>query len=225
MSQEDKSDKVEEFRQRFGPQPPSRKDQAGIERRRQHVWEMFMEGVPQTVMADILHVTRQTISSDLDYMEKRAQGKTHAIKTNLNAAETDIGLTCDKLLSIAEEAMAQASQSQDPQDKDRYLNTAQRALMNYSKVRVETGIWPKAGVEIRQKVEHQVSFETRFGKDSKTKIMDNPAARRRILAVAEGILKLGMDQTEPVTVDAKVVEGGTAPVEAKPSTPPEDKKP
>lgn len=209
MSQDDKSDKVEEFRQRFGPQPPFRKDQAGIERRRQHVWEMFMEGVPQTVMADILHVTRQTISSDLDFMEKRAQGKTHKIKTDLTAAETDIGLTCDKLLSIAEEAMAQAAQSQDPQDKDRYFNTAQRALMNYSKVRVETGIWPKAGIEVRQKVEHQVSFETRFGKESKAKIMDNPAARRRILAVAEGLIKLGLEQNEPIPVEAKVVDSNT----------------
>jgi hypothetical protein len=218
MSQDDKSDKVEEFRQRFGSQPSVRRDPATIERRRQHVWEMFLEGVPQTVMADILHVTRQTISSDLDYMEKRAQAKTHNIKNNIEAAEADIGLTCDKLLSIAEEAFAQASQTQDPQDKDRYLNTAQRALMNYSKVRVDTGIWPKAGIEVRQKVEHQVSFETRFGKDSKAKIMDNPQARRRILAVAEGILKLGMESAE--TIDAKVVTGETTPGASDPEKKP-----
>lgn len=213
MSQNDKSDKVDEFRQRFGNQGPIKKDPAAIERRRQHVWEMYMEGVPQTVMADILHVTRQTIASDIDFMEKRAGARTHEIKTNLTAAETDIGLTCDKLLSIAEAAMSQAAQCEDPQDKDRAYNTAQRALMNFAKVRIETGIWPKAGVEVRQKVEHQVSFETRFGKDSKTKIMDNPAARRRILAVAEGLLKLGMDQTgaEPIPADAKVVEGAASP--------------
>lgn len=200
------SDKIEEFKKRFGKTAKSvRRDQETIERRRKNVWEMAVEGVPQTTMAKILNVSRMTIYSDLDYLEKQNQKHAHNLKADSKAAELDIGNTVKTLQTIGEQAMAEYAAATDTRDKDRFLNTAMKAFYSRNRVLVETGFLPKAGIELKQTVEHNISFEERYGK---YKIMDNATARRKIIAVAEAALQLGLqsaDETKPITVDAKVV--------------------
>lgn len=204
MSKED-SAKVEEFKRRFGNKPTVRQDPETIERRRKNVWEMAVEGVPQTTMAKILCVSRMTIYSDLDVIEKRNQAHAHALKNDSKAAELDIGNTVKTLQTIGEQAMAKYAESESAQDKDRFLNTAMKAYVSRNRVLVETGFLPKAGIEVKQTVEHTVSFEEKFGK---YKIMDDAASRRRVLAVAEAALKYGLQaspETKQITVDAQVI--------------------
>lgn len=220
---ESKSDKdqlnerIEEFRQRFsGELPNRRKDPAVMERRRKHVWEMALEGIPQTSMSEILKVSRQTVSSDLDFIEKREQQKVAGMHEDSALAELDIAITARKLESIAEACMQEYMASTTAQDKHRFLDAAQKTLVNRNRVLVETGMLPKAGIEIKSKIEHTVSFGERFGEDSKFKILDDAATRRRVLAVAEAAIKLGLktEFDKPIDVEAKVVDSvPAAPVE------------
>lgn len=229
MSQPDPNDKdqmherIEEFRQRFGGMPTARRDPAAIERRRKHVWEMALEGIPQTSMAEILKVTRQTIWSDLDFIEKREQAKVTGMKDDSKLAALDIGLTARKLESIAEACMQEYMAAGTSQDKHRFLDAAAKTIVNRHRVLMETGILPKAGIEIKSTIEHSVSFEDRYGKDSKFKIMDDAAIRRRVLGVAEAALKLGLKREfdKPIDATATVVDSksAAAPVEQpKPSS-------
>lgn len=216
------NDRIEEFRQRFSGGPPARRDPAAIERRRKHVWEMALEGIPQTAMADILKVTRQTVSSDLDYIKKFEQSRVHGMKNDSKLAELDIGVTARRLDSIAEACMQEYMAAATAQDKHRFLDAAAKTIVNRHRVLMETGILPKAGIEVKTTIDHTVSFEDRFGKDSKWKILDNPATRRRVLSVAEAALKLGLktEFDKPIDVPGKVVDStAAAPVEQpKPNT-------
>lgn len=210
MSEEPKKitdEKIKEFRERFGTQKiTKRRDKATTEKRRQKVWTMAQEGISQTTMADILHVSRQTVNSDMDYMTKVNQGYAKALKLEPGYAETDIGNTAKQLLGIYENAMADAAQAVDEegnvdfQARDRSFNTAQKALVHRHRVLMESGFLPKAGVEIKSTVEHKVSFEQKFGK---YKIMDNDAARRRIMTVADAIFKLGVNKDVDATATVK----------------------
>lgn len=218
-----KNERIEEFRQRFSGGPPARRDPAAIERRRKHVWEMALEGIPQTAMADILKVTRQTVSSDIDYIKKSEQTKVHGMKNDSLLAELDIGVTARKLESIAEACMQEYMAAGTAQDKHRFLDAAAKTIVNRHRVLMETGMLPKAGIEVKTTVDHSISFEDRFGKDSKWKIMDNAVTRRRILSVAEAALKLGLktEFDKPIDATAKVVDSNpaAAPVEQpKPNT-------
>ena len=207
----DESNKIDSFRQRFGNKPSVRRDEEAMERRRKNVWEMYSEHVPQTAMANILGVSRVTIASDIDVMEKRAQTYASDLKDNPEAIAMDIGLTVKKLDTIAAKAMAEYAAAESAQDKDRFLNTAQRAIMNRNRVLIETGYLPKAGIEVKQTTQHIVSFEERFGK---YKIMDNATARRKVLAVAEAALKLGLSNTvegNVIDAEAKVVDNSNDP--------------
>lgn len=220
---EPQKDKLEEFRERFGRKHTVRKDPATMERRRKNVWEMYLEGVPQTQMAKILNVTRQTVSSDIDYLEKKQQTYTTALKDDSNAAALDIGVTIKKLESIADEAWSQARLAETALEKNSFFNTAIKAMATRNRILIETGYLPKAGLEIKTTVENKISFEKRFGTDSKYKIMDDAGARRRILAVAEAALRLGLkDALNDNTIDAeaKVVDSSpptTAPGEQPPA--------
>jgi len=222
MSDEKPLDKAEEFRQRFGGKPRSvRKDQETIERRRKNVWEMYLEGIPQTQMAKILNVSRMTIYSDIDCLEKRQQQYAAKLKDDPQAASMDIGLTVKKLDTVGEECMAQARLAETILEKNSLYNTAIKAFTARNRILIETGFLPKAGTEIKTTVENKISFEKRFGTDSKYKVMDDAGARRRILAVAEAALKLGLkDVLSDNTIDAqaKVIDGppASAPVEPKP---------
>lgn len=211
-SKDTKNDRIEEFRQRFSGGPPARKNPAEIERRRKHVWEMALEGIPQTAMADILKVTRQTVASDLDFIRKSEQSKINGMKNDSALAELDIGVTARRLDSIAEACMQEYMAAETAQDKHRFLDAAAKTIVNRHRVLMETGMLPKAGVEVKTTIDHTVSFEDRFGKDSKWKILDNPATRRRILSVAEAALKLGLktEFEKPIDVQGKVVDTAEA---------------
>jgi hypothetical protein len=94
--------------------------------------------------------------------------------------------------------------------------------MNYAKIRVETGVWPKAGVEIRGVVEHELSFADKFGKDSKFKILDDSTSRRKVMSFIENTLKVSLNQAalelNAIPVEATISDAPLlpAPVELTP---------
>jgi hypothetical protein len=208
--------RIEQFRQRFSDLArPHRRDPALIEQRRKQVWEMSLEGITYSTMASILKVTRQTISSDLDYIKKSEAEKITGIRNSPKLAEADIAITARKLETIAEACMQEYLAATTAQDKHRFLDAAHKTIVSRNRVLVETGMLPKAGIEIKSTVEHVNSFEDKYGKDSKFKIMDDAATRRRVLAVAEAAIKLGLkaEFDKPIDVEGRVVENLPAVVE------------
>lgn len=189
--------KIQEFKERFGNQVAIPGNKESIERRRKNVWEMSCEGVPHTTMAKILGVSRVTIYSDVDFIRKEIAYSTKVLKNNHEYQELDIGSTCKKLTTISEQAMAQYAEAVANEapalDKVSFLKVAMQAEALRTKVLVDTGVLPKAGVEVKQTVQHTVSFEERFGK---YKVMDDANSRRKIMAVAEAALKFGLQNSD-----------------------------
>lgn len=207
--------KIEEFKLRFGGKINKRKkDHETTEKRRKMVWEMMQENLPATVMGKIIGVTRQCISSDIDFINSQNQTKAHQIKTSMKYTEMDIGNTVASFDFIYNLAVRDYNEAETGQDKERFLNTALKAKLARAKVYTDTGFWPKAGIEITQKIELAPSFEDKFGK---FKVMDDPAARRRIMAFVDNVEKLTASPEEIKTVDAEIKK--EIPLENKEPTP------
>jgi len=192
--------KIEEFKQRFGGKINHRaKDHETIEKRRKMVWEMMQENLPATIMAKIIGVTRQTIASDLDFINTQNQEKAHQIKNSMKYTELDIGNTVAAFDYLYNLAVRDYNEAETGQDKERFLNSALKAKLARAKVYTDTGFWPKAGIEITQKVEHTMSFEAKFGQFA---VMDDPAARRRIMAFVDNVEKNSVNPEDIKTIDA-----------------------
>lgn len=195
---------IEKFQEKFELDKRSRKGTArAISRRRADVWEMMCQGVPMVEMAELLSVSRTTIFLDMRYWNDKVSGKMANIKNNPDAANIELGRTMKMLESVAENAFAEYSMSKSGNEKDKFLNTATRALAQKIRILQEAGYLPKAGVEINAKVEHGVSFAKRFGDDSALSQLDDPVSRHKILKVAEKVLK--MANVLPETIEGEVV--------------------
>lgn len=182
---------IEQFQKKFELDKRNRKGTArAISRRRSDVWEMMCQGVPMIEMAELLGVSRTTIFLDMRFWNDKVSGKMARIKDDPNAANVELGRTIKMLDSIAENAFAEYSMSKSGNEKDKFLNTATRALAQKIRILQESGYLPKAGVEINAKIEHGVSFAKRFGNDPHLSELDDPVSRHKILKTAEKIIKL-----------------------------------
>ena len=65
---------------------PERYTQDGIAERREHVWKFMARRVPQTVMAELLGVSRRTIYEDVQWWKRRCQEHMERVKEDPEAA-------------------------------------------------------------------------------------------------------------------------------------------
>ena len=170
--------------------PPMRYTSTGIEERREHVLKFLSRHVPQTVMAKLLKVSRRTIADDVKYIKEQSEKRITSIKNNPQAADADIGLSALRLEGIAQTSLNDAELARTSQDKNNFLRTAITAINSRANLLTNTGIYPKAGEEIRVRHDIKATFEAKLGHDSPLAALDQPASRRKVLSAAEKILKL-----------------------------------
>jgi len=176
---------------------------AAIMRRRHDVWEMMCQGIPRGEMARILGVCENTIGGDVRYWRGRVESRIGRLKGDPQAVHTELGLTAQKLDSIAEAAFQEYSTAKTGNEKDKFLNTAAKALGLKTKILQETGFLPKAGIEIKAQVQHEASFADRFGPGSPLSTLDDPTSRHKVLAIASRLIRLAENE-KPIDVDAVV---------------------
>lgn len=179
-----------------------------IQRRREHVWKFYLEGTPQTVMAELLQVSRRTIYNDLEHMRTAAGAKLQAIKGNPEKIHQDLARTTSRLEYIADQALFQFDTTDNHSAKDRFLNTAIRAEWVASRLKMEAGVLPKAGEEIRIKSDSKVTFAARLGVEGAhlQKIFGDPARARKVLDAFESMTRQALTNDDNVIdVEAKVL--------------------
>lgn len=212
-SSEEFSDKTMDLAKQLenssGPiESPERYTQDGIAERREHVLRFMVRRVPQTVMAKLLGVSRRTICEDVKFLNEQAGDRIKRLKTDAAVVESDIGMTSIRLEGIAQAAFNDYELEKSPQFKNAFLNTAIKAEATRARLLIETGVYPKAGEDI--KVTHTVksSFADKLGSDSPLSTLDDPASARRVLSAAEKILKLSLKEGNVIDVN-----GSSKPVE------------
>jgi hypothetical protein len=172
---------------------PDRNTKHGIEERREHVWKFLARRVPQTVMADLLGVSRRTIYEDVQWWKRQCQEATQRIQNDPDCAAADIGLTCLRLEGIAQAAMNDYELARTAQLKNLFLNTAIKAEKVGADLKIATAVWPKAGTDVRVHQSMEATFTAKLGtvdENSPLRVLDQADSRRKVLSAAELILKL-----------------------------------
>ncbi len=85
-------------------------------------------------------------------------------------------------------------------EKAKFLDIATKTLSTKTRILQEAGYLPKAGIEIRTKIEHLPSFADRFGAESALSELDDATKRHKLLALAERFLRLS-EQTDVIDVE------------------------
>jgi len=159
------------------------------------------------------HVFLETIYEDVQYWKKRCGNQIKRIKANDDDASADIGLTALRLEGIAQAALQDYELAKTPQFRNLFLNTAIKAEKVRADMLVATGVWPKAGEDIRIHQEIDATFTAKLGNlpdDSPLKALDSASSRRKVLDAAELLLKSGVEKLknsgEPKKIEGKVVD-------------------
>jgi hypothetical protein len=203
-------ERAEMIRQEEGGIPfPDRNSKEGIAERREHVWKFMSRRVPQTVMAELLGVSRRTIYEDVQWWRERCKEHVTRIQEDPDYAATDIGLTALRLEGIAQAAMNDYELARTGQLKNLCLNTAIKAEKTRADMMMAAGVWPKAGEDIR--INHQVeaSFTAKLGsvdEDSPLNVLEQPASRRKVMGAAELILKLAASKQSKKDKNETVID-------------------
>ena len=186
---------------------PSRYTKEGIAERREHVWRLYSRRVPQTVIAQLLGVSRRTIASDLAWIHEQNRKGIESIKNDVNVAHADIGMTCLRLEGISAAAMNDYELARTSQMKNLFLNTALRAELAVAKVKLETGTWPHRQEDVRISHSAKITFEARMGEESPLKTLDEPSSRRRVLDAVHRLIKAGKDKKTQRLLEAHGDDG------------------
>jgi len=199
---------IEEFRKKFDLLDNKRKKHTSqaIERRRCDVWEMMCQEIPQTEMASLLGVARSTIALDVKFWRERVAERVGRIKENPDYANIELGMTVQKLDALTAAAFQEYSMAKSGGEKAKFLDIATKTLSTKTRILQETGYLPKAGIEIRARVDRQPTFADRFGDEHPLSALDNANTRHRLLGLAERILKLSTEEQNTINVDGKVVD-------------------
>ena len=172
---------------------PERNTQDGISTRREHVWKFMARRVPQTVMAELLGVSRRTIYEDVQFWKLRCRDHVKQIQDDPDYAATDIGLTSLRLEGIAQAALNDYELARTGALKNLCLNTAIKAEKTRADMMMQAGVWPKSGEDIRVSHNIEATFTAKLGtegEESPLKVLDHASSRRKVMNAAELILKL-----------------------------------
>lgn len=186
----------------------SRGTEAGIAKRREQVKEYLMRGVPKVVMAELLGVSRNTIHNDILEIKQRLGQRIGAIRGNADQVDQEIGMITGQLAAVASSAMSEYAMARAGPVKDRFLNTAAKAHWIRARLMMETGVLPKAGENVTITNRTEVSFESRFGKESPLTALDDPVSRRKVLTAIENVLRtsVALPLSDKPIIDAEVVK-------------------
>lgn len=196
---------------------PHRNTKDGIAERREHVWKFLARRVPQTVMAELLGVSRRTIYEDVQWWKSQCRVAIQRIKDDPDCAAADIGLTALRLEGIAQAALNDYELARTATVKNLFLNTAIKAEKTCADMKVQTGVWPKAGMDVRVHQSLEATFTAKLGtvsEDSPLRVLDSADSRRKVLTAAELILKLSADRQRKA-IEAKQTGGQVIDVEGK----------
>jgi len=196
---------IDEFRKKFDDLDDRRKkgSSQAIERRRTDVWEMMCQDIPQTEMADLLTVTRSTIALDVKYLRDRAEKRVQRMKEGPEFVNSELGMTIQKLDSCTAAAFMEYSMAKSGGEKAKFLDIVTKTLSTKTRILQETGFLPKAGIEIRTRVERLPTFADRFGDDSPLAALDNPNSRHRLLGLAQKMISLAEQDANTVNVKGR----------------------
>jgi len=176
---------------------PERYSKDGIAERREHVWKFMARRVPQTVMAELLGVSRRTIYEDVQWWKQQCQEHMERVKEDPQAAAADIGLTSLRLEGISQASLNDYELARTAQLKNLFLNTAIKAEKVRADLLVQTGFWPKSGEDVRIHQQIDATFTAKLGSvgdDSPLRALDSADSRRKVLDAAELILKGGVER-------------------------------
>lgn len=175
-----------------------------MESRRELVFEMLIQGATKSHMARELSVNRKTIDSDVAYWEKKMGQYVAGLKTSEDRVAIELGGTIKKLDWIVQNAIMEYSASKVAVSKNRFLNTALKAVAVRNSVLTTTGFLPKAGVEISVKASGPTGFGAIFGSTSPFASVDNPVSQRKVMELAaRGInMKAARAAEEVIEVEA-----------------------
>jgi len=209
---------IEEFRQKFDQLDIKRKKHTSqtIERRRCDVWEMMCQEIPQTEMANLLSVTRSTIALDVKFWREKVAERVGRMKDSPDYANIELGTTVQKLDAVTAAAFQEYAMAKSGGEKAKFLDIITKTLSTKTRILQETGYLPKAGIEIRARVDHQPTFADRFGEGHPLAALDNANSRHRLLGLAERILKVAVDEANTIDVDGSVVTDAPETSEADP---------
>lgn len=186
---------------------PERYSQDGISERREHVWKFLARRVPQTVMAELLDVSRRTIYEDVQWWKRQCTDHMARVKDDPESAAADIGLAALRLEGISQAALNDYELARTGQLKNNFLNTAIKAEKTRADMLVQTGFWPKAGEDIHIHQRIDATFTAKLGTtdDSPLAVLDQADSRRKVISAAELILKLSAQRHKDA--EAKKIEG------------------
>lgn len=195
---------ISEFQKKFDDLEDRRKkgNTQAIERRRQDVWEMMCQDIPQTEMSQLLSVARSTIALDVKYLRDKAAARVRRLKEGAEFVNDELGMTIEKLDSVVAAAFMEYSLAKSAGEKAKFLDIITKTLSTKIRIEQETGFLPKAGIEIRTKIEKLPTFADRFGDDSPLKALDNANSRHRLLGLAQKMLDLSDREANTIDVGA-----------------------
>jgi len=186
---------------------PDRNTKEGIAERRELVWKFMARRVPQTVMAELLGVSRRTIYEDVQWHKGQCRNHIQRIQEDPDYAATDIGLTAMRLEGVAQAALNDYELARTGALKNLCLNTAIKAEKTRADLMMQAGVWPKAGEDIRVSHTVEATFTAKLGllnESSPLNVLDQPASRRKVMSAAELILKLAAEKNKKA--DATIID-------------------
>ena len=197
---------IDEFRKKFDDLEVKRKKYTpqAVERRRQDVWEMMCQEIPQTEMASLLGVCRATVATDVKSWRERVANRVSQMKESVDHANTELGLTIQKLDSVTAAAFQEYSMARSGGEKAKFLDIATKTLSTKTRILQDTGYLPKAGIDIRTRIETVPTFAARFGDNHPLTALDDATQRHKLLGLAERIIRLSQDDNT-IDVDASSV--------------------
>lgn len=118
-----------------------------LQDRRRTVWELYLRGVPLTVISRTLNVHRNTINNDL-----RELRKTHKQQVSNVDISEEVGDLAAKYDEIFKYAISEYATTDREGAKSSFLSQAQEALHKKSKLLMDVGIIPKAAQEVSGRI-------------------------------------------------------------------------
>ena len=203
---------IDEFKKKFDALENKRKKgtSQAIERRRQDVWEMMCQEIPQTEMANLLTVARSTIALDVKYLRDKAARRVQRMKEGSEFVNDELGMTIQKLDSCTAAGFMEYSIARSGGEKAKFLDIITKTLSTKTRILQESGFLPKAGIEVRTKIERLPTFADRFGDDSPLAALDNANSRHRLLGLAQRIIKLAEVDDNTINVESVIVNDDRA---------------
>ncbi|KKL24767.1 hypothetical protein LCGC14_2412060, partial [marine sediment metagenome] len=110
----------------------------------------------------MLHLPKGAFEGDAETFEIRSK-ELQRVKEDPDCAAADIGLTTLRLEGIAQAALNDYELARTATVKNLFLNTAIKAEKTCADLKIQTGIWPKAGTDVRVHQSLEATFTAKLG--------------------------------------------------------------